>query len=76
MFNNSSVFILISGLVDIFSTFGGIGFFVYFCYYHLFDSKKEPEQKCGECKSYDVCFKLTDGCLPDFPCAYWEKKKL
>ena len=30
---------------------------------------------CRNCQSYETCMAVMDGDLPDYPCAYWEKKK-
>ena len=30
---------------------------------------------CQSCNNYETCAAVMQDCLPDFPCAYWQKKK-
>lgn len=78
MFNDLvNASIVICGLLDFLGVFGGICFLIWYCYQRM-RPKPVPEEghSCGNCQSYEACNMVMDGCLPDFPCAYWQNKKL
>ena len=73
-----NAFIMISGILEFLGIAGGIGFWVFFCfwlYQHRPQSVVEDCRSCGNCQSYKTCVEVMAGDLPDYPCAYWEKKK-
>ena len=74
-FVNASI--MFFGLFEFFGILGGIGFLFYFFSRLLPDRRRNipDKERCETCSNYRVCVDLMAGCMPDYACAYWEKKK-
>lgn len=78
MNNFVNAFIMIGGIIHFLAVAGGIGFWVFFCfwmYQHRPLTEEEKTERCESCQSYDTCAAVMEDCLPDYACGYWKKKK-
>lgn len=79
MINNMVNAALIVGVVlQYLGMIGGLGFLVWLLVGFYRDrplSDKEKQKRCKSCSSYETCAAVMQDCLPDFACAYWQKKK-
>ena len=74
----SNFFIMLFGIIHLFAIAGGLWFWILTAvslYRNRPLSGDDDEHCCENCQSYKICVDLMGDCLPDYPCAYWEKKK-
>lgn len=74
----SNFFIMFCVIVHFFSFVGGLWFFLLTAvmfYRNRNQTGDADEHRCENCQGYKICVDLMADCLPDYPCAYWEKKK-
>ncbi len=70
--------LIVAGILQYLGMLGGLGFLVWFLVdlYRIRPlSEKEKQKRCESCSSYETCAAVMQDCLPDFACAYWQKKK-
>lgn len=70
--------LIVGGILQYFGMLGGLGFLVWLLvklYHSLPLSDRQKVHQCESCSNYETCAAVMQDCLPDFACAYWQKKK-